>query len=407
MTRSFLLFTLALATTRVLLLGSGATPASAQPAPPVNPTPPETKPKQDPELQEALQRLFQERDVNRPIWRSGIGPLPYPELPRAHVRMYQFLIQLNQPAAARFQLELAIHDTPSDPEPYIILGEIALRERRIFEAKQDFNEAKRVLAAYTNVDRKKILEQQVLSGFALLAEADKDWKLANGNAEKWIGGPDAMASDHLTTLQVATIRDLENGKLADAKAQAEAALRIEASDPKKYSHSNVGRMLRGLVALWEKNWPEAEKYFQKIILENPNDFAARNNLALALVEQNDPDKRRRALTYAEANYRENKNSPDALSTLGWVRFRRHEFDQAGLALDQCLKATGGTLTNDVATYLAYVLYHQDRKWQAREILEGILKSDQPFSMRPEAKELYEKVKDEKRSPEATPAKGRR
>ena len=44
----------------------------------------------------------------------------------------------------------------------------------------------------------------------------------------------------------------------------------------------------------------------------------------------------------KANYRDNKNkSPDALSTLGWVYFRRDEFDQAGLALDQAVKATGG------------------------------------------------------------------
>ena len=54
----------------------------------------------------------------------------------------------------------------------------------------------------------------------------------------------------------------------------------------------------------------------------PNDFGARNNLALALVEQDDPAKKQRALDYAEANYRDNKDNPDALSTLGWVYFRR-------------------------------------------------------------------------------------
>ena len=141
-----------------------------------------------------------------------------------------------------------------------------------------------------------------------------------------------MAPDDLTTRQVVAIWALEKGKIAFAKEQAEAALRIEASDPKKYSGSNVGRMLRGLVALWEKDWPEAENYFQKVILENPNDFAARNNLALALVEQDDPAKQQRALAYAEANYRDNKNNPDALSTLGWVYFRRNEFDEAGGSL---------------------------------------------------------------------------
>ena len=100
---------------------------------------------------------------------------------------------------------------------------------------------------------------------------------------------------------------------------------------------------------------------------------------------------------------DNKTSPDVLSTLGWVYFRRNEFDLAGLALDQAGKANGGQLTNaDTATYVAHILYHQDKKWPAKEILENVLKSDRAFSMRPEAKELYEKVKDAK-NPEATPA----
>ena len=84
-----------------------------------------------------------------------------------------------------------------------------------------------------------------------------------------------------------------------------------------------------MVALWEKDWLEAEKDFQKVIYDSPNDFVARNNIALALVEQDDPAKKNKALTYAQTNYKDNNKSPDALSTLGWVCFKRGEFDQAG------------------------------------------------------------------------------
>ena len=124
---------------------------------------------------------------------------------------------------------------------------------------------------------------------------------------------------------------LEKGQIAFAKDQAEAALRIEASDSKKYGGSHLGHVLRGLVGLWEKNWTDAESCFQTILSESPNDFVARNNIALALVEQDDSEKKRRALDYAEANLRDTRNNPDALSTLGWVHFRRNEFDQAGAA----------------------------------------------------------------------------
>jgi tetratricopeptide (TPR) repeat protein len=399
--------------------------------------------------------------------------------------MYQILSQLNQPNAAKFELERAAHTTPSDPEPFVILGNLALSERRVAEATADYEKAQALLASYPNAARKKIIETQTLSGIAQVAEVWEDWigaearlrkflqlapddllahqRLARslfwqtkvqdaytvlkegkqidrenakkpgvreqfltpeaimaqfyeqyetsgsttGNAELWYNGALKNAKDDLATrLEVAKWALGKKGKLNMVKDQAEAALRIEAADnalppdQRKYAGSTVGRMLRGLVALWEKDWPEAEKYFEKIILESPNDFGARNNIALALVEQNDLTKKKRALDYAEANYRDNKNNADALSTLGWVYFRRNEFDQAGLALDQAIKAAGGNLTNaDTITYVAHILYHRDRKWETKALLEEILKSDRPFSMRPEAEKLYENVRDA-RKPDA-------
>ena len=92
--------------------------------------------------------------------------------------MYQILSQLNQPNAARLQLEEAINTNPSDPEPYIILGNIALQERRVAEATMDFEKAKQLLATYTNAKRKGAMEQQILSGIAQVAEAREDWKEA-------------------------------------------------------------------------------------------------------------------------------------------------------------------------------------------------------------------------------------
>ena len=92
--------------------------------------------------------------------------------------MYQILAQLNQAAPSRFELEVAIHTTPNDPEPYIILGNIALQDRRVFEATKDFEKAKQLLAKYTNADRKKAMEQQVMSGIAQVAEANEEWKAA-------------------------------------------------------------------------------------------------------------------------------------------------------------------------------------------------------------------------------------
>jgi tetratricopeptide (TPR) repeat protein len=474
MARSFLSFTFALATATLILFGAEAMPASAQPATPAA-SAAAPRARQYPEVQEAVQ-LFGRRQISEAIKALENLSRKNPELPSARVMAYEILMQMKEPNAARFQLELAIHITPSDPEPYIILGNIALQDRRIAEATMDFERAKQLLATYPNVSRKATMEPLTLSGIAQVAEAREDWKEAESrlreflrlapqdlmghqrlarslfwqgkagdaydtlkkakqidrdsaarnhtkelvmtpeaimarfydefegpkstNPEIWFKAALKTAPDDLATRQEVARWALDKGKLAFAKEQAEAASKIEVANS-KYSGSNVGHMLRGVVALWEKDWPEAEQDFQKIILENPNDSGAKNDIALALVEQEDPAKKQRALAYAEANYRDNKNNPDALSTLAWVYFRRNEFEQAGAAIEQAVKASNGNLSNDMATYLAHILYHRDKKWEAKELLDSILKDGRPFSMRPEALKLYEKVKDAARPAEAS------
>ena len=74
---------------------------------------------------------------------------------------------------------MAIHATPSDPEPYVILGNIALQERRVAEATMDFEKAKQLLAPIVHeCERKAAMEQQMMSGIAQVAEAVEDWKTA-------------------------------------------------------------------------------------------------------------------------------------------------------------------------------------------------------------------------------------
>ena len=539
MARSSSSFTFSLACATLVLLGGGVTPVSAQPATSTSSSGTATtapKPRQYPELQEGLRLLVGKHDLPAASKKFEDAARRYPELPSASVLMYQVLSQLGQPADARRQLEEAIKANCNDPEPYIVLGNDALGSGRAAEATTDFEKAKRLLRVYTNAERKASMEEQVLSGMALLAENRGDWneaearlrdylnfasddlvaharlarvlfwqgkaaeaydhlkkakqidrdrarkyrtleifltpeavmaqyydqfegpKSTTGNAEKWFRAAVKNAPDDLRAREVVANWALENGKIAFAKEQAEAALRIEAAHPGGYPDPNMRRVLRGRVGLWEKDWAAAEKYFEQIVLEDPskvvagNDFTSnslsvqdsvsvssvtlrndgtgmrsaageqvgngtamnhlattphfgeRNYLALALVEQEDPAKKQRALDYAEINSNENKYNTDALSTLGWVHFRRHEFDQAKLALDKAIKGSGGKMDPDTAVYMAHVLYHQGNKWQAKEILDGILKEDRWFSMRPEAQQLYEKVKDAARPARAAPAK---
>ncbi len=419
----------------------------------------------------------------------------HPALPSAHVMMYEIMKQMNQPNLARLQLDEAIQSNPRDPEPYFILGQMALQDRWVSQAGIDFEKAEELLAGYANVQRKENLEHQTQSGLATVAEGRGDWKDAEshlrnmlarlpedlvaqqrlaralfwqgkakeaynvltaakqidrdnakksgkpevvltpeailaqyydqfegpesktGNAEKLFKDALRMAPDDLPTRRAVAMWALEKGDIASAKQQAEAALRIE-SDPRygaKYRGSNLGRELRGLLALWEKDWPTAESNFEEVYRVDPSDVVNRNNLALALVKQNDTSepidasKKKRALELAEANYRDKARVPDSvwpevLSTLAWVHFRRGELDEAGLAIDQAIKAVGGLMNTspDTLTYMALILHRAEQDWNAKIILERVRRLDRAFSMKAEALKLYALVKDARNPSEAGP-----
>ena len=419
-----------------------------------------------------MRRPFNWYPALRTIWpcadKLKIAAKKYPELPSAHVYMYQILsdLRVDQPKLACAHLAEALKEDPSDPEPYLILGSIALQDKRIAEAAMDLDKARQLLASYTNIKRKPAIEQQTISGLALLAESRQDWKeaekllrgllraCARRSADLSAPGPSPVlarqgergvrsfeegeanrsrkcrqeswqrkvphSGSHLGKVllrvrgpafpesgEMVPVRSegsagglayapgrcpwaLDVDKIAFAKEQAEEVLRIEAADKllppaeQKYPNSSVGSILRGEVALSERDWPMAEDIFRKLLLAKPKNFVARNNLALALIEQDDPAQMRRAVEYAESNFADNPKETDALITLGWIYCRWAVIDHPTFRLARSVKGKEGDVVNaDTATRVAQALYDQGKKREAEVILEYLLKDDRQFSMRPE------------------------
>ena len=95
--------------------------------------------------------------------------------------MYQLLTEMKEPNAARLQLDEAVKANPGDPEPYVILGNLALQDLRLVEATMDFEKAKQLLAGYNVAKRKKakeVLALDAASGIARVAEIREDWPQA-------------------------------------------------------------------------------------------------------------------------------------------------------------------------------------------------------------------------------------
>ncbi len=399
-----------------------------------------------PEVTRAVER-FQQRDFDGALELLKKAAAEHADMPPAQIVMAQLFSQANQGNAVRISLEQAVAESPEDPEAYVIMGDIAMAQGRVTEASLLYDRAESALANFTRSPRRKsILDARNLSGLAAVAEARGEWELAEQrlrawqkldpenavclqrlararfqqrnpsdalkllreaaaldenvltpeaqlalfyhefgdqkNARIWMNNAIKIAPNNLRTRLVAGRWNLETNQLEDAEREAAAATKLD-------SKSLDANLFRGVVALFRKDYETAENYFQRAHLQSPGNFAASNNLALALIEQDNDEKRRRAFEYAVTNVRQNPRATEALSTYGWVQYRLGNIDEADRALQQA--AAAGTMSPDTAYYLAVVSAEKGRRDQAVQLLNAALNARQPFSQREEARVLLRQL----------------
>jgi tetratricopeptide (TPR) repeat protein len=397
------------------------------------------------EVSDALKR-FRTGDLEGAKTLLDTAFKKHPELPPPRLILVQWLAQSNQGAAVRNQLEQAVTEMPDDPEAYVIIGDLAVQGRRLTEAELVFKKAREVLANFKGDGRRKsVIERRVLQGLATVAQNRQDWTTAqkdweqllamdsknavalqqlawvlfqqqkptdaleklkaaqaadknvltpeailaqfyqrNGDkksAAKWMVAALTAAPKDLRTRIFATQWSLDTDQLQQAQQQADSALQLDPT-------SVDAHFLRGVVALYLKDYPKATECFQKVVSESPSSFPGSNNLALSLAEQDDTAKKK-ALEYAEMNARQFPNQAEAFSTLGWVYYKLGRLDEAETALRKAISS--GQLSADTAYYIARISVDRDRKDEARQLLEQALRSTAPFSMRSEAKSLLEQL----------------
>ena len=102
--------------------------------------------------------------------------------------MFYTLIRppLNQVNLAKAWLDQAFLQTPSDPEPWVIIGEFALQEKRLPEAEIDFAKADQLLKTYTNEAHKPMIQQAAFSGMVSVAESRQRWAQAQQRLEDFL-----------------------------------------------------------------------------------------------------------------------------------------------------------------------------------------------------------------------------
>lgn len=366
-----------------------------------------------------------------------------PDLSPVQVMMARLYLRANVPAAAWNCLEKAVIEDPNDPDAYVMMADIALRERRITEADLAYQKAEALLAKFDkSAKRKDDLQAPIYNGLASVGEARENWAEAQRQLQAWLtidpnnvnvmqrlarclvqqnnltdalaelkkaakvdpklltpeailarlceqAGNRESARKYMIQALIEAPKDL-NTRLAAARWAfeteqfAEALKQVEAA-MKQDSKSFDAKILRGMIAAFQKDYRTAEGYFEQAHLQSPEDFRASNNLALALAEQKDRSKWGRAKLVAEENKNRFPKSAEALSTYGWVLYRLGQVEEADKYLWAAI--SGGSFSPDTAYRLARVELDCNRADKAKTLLETALKTPGPFAMRQEAKAL--------------------
>ena len=408
---------------------------------------------QNQEVTGAINR-FRDRDIDgcRAILervKSNNAKMPPPG-----VMMAMLWLSVNQLGPARAELEDSVLKYPKDPEPYLMMGDLAFQDRRVTDADMLFKEATRLTAEYTeNAKRKRDFDIRCNAGSAAVAEARKQWEVAQKHLQAWIDLDPDNASAHqrmgivlfqlskpqealeqfreakkldqkAVQPELAMARLYDDAKKRDtAKKLIEAAIKEAPKDPtvllaaaqwylaqndleraksiaddalKLDGKSLEGRVVRGAIARVARDYATAEKFFYDAHLQSPGNFPASNSLALVLIESDDKDSRQRALEMAEANVAMHReNSPqqvNALTTLAWVYYKLGRREDAEKILAQITQ--NNALTTDGAYYVAKLLSDRGEKDRAQKILEEVLANEPMFATRPDAVDLLDKLKKE-------------
>ena len=380
------------------------------------------------------------------LWKEAVKKNK--DLPPAQAIMAQLFLQAKMPEEAQKALKQAVVDAPGDPEVYLHMAIIAMRERDIAKAEAFYEKANGMMSAFeTSAKRKALLQPQIYGGLSKVKEVRgdlagaqeviRDWlkldpssvevlqRLAyclfqqkdvegalerlraasktdgdmltpeavlaqfyersgdRENARKWMAAALAAAPKDLKTHLAVGEWAFGTGQFGEARKQAIAAIQIAPASLPAF-------LLRGSVALVEKDYTTAEFHFESALKRWPRDLAISNNLAIALIEQGDESKSRRALEYAEANVRQFPELAEAASTYGLVLYRLGRLDDAEKVL--CSPVCREDSSVDAAYIAACLAVDRGRRAEARELLENALKRTEPSMFRQEAEELLKQLK---------------
>jgi Tfp pilus assembly protein PilF len=353
-----------------------------------------------------------------------------PALPPTDLTLAKMYFAANNPAAARASLEKTAMENPADPEPYVLIAELATRERRSIEADALYNQGLQLAEKFTeNPRRKRNLQIRSLTGRALVAHERRNWPAAvedlrslikldpeNGMAHYRLGVALFMQKKYkegYTEFQEAKKWDKNKQFPAPEVAAAlmydqldmpteaqkafDQAMRTSGNDAKsltaygqwliktgsvqkaeqvlaearKTNPDDLNLLiLSGVAARMNNKMKPAEDFFVQAWGMSPANIEVINQLALLLIEQPEQAKRERALQFAGISSTLSSQNADAQMTLAWVFYQLERVGDAEVSLRNALQL--GNLSPDSRFLIAKILVDQRKEDQAKQVLQDAL-----------------------------------
>ncbi|QDU54739.1 tetratricopeptide repeat protein [Aeoliella mucimassa] len=284
-------------------------------------------------------------------------------------------------AAAEADLNAWIAEDPEAASAYNRLGLVLFMEGREKEGYDAFTKAKelneklpspfvsaaamyqRLANVPENSENKASYESKAKQSFERAYQADKNDETTLVSYSEWL---------------------IRSGDLAQAEKVLAAARTAQPT-------SHQIQLLSGVLAEMTGKPAEAEKFYNQTLALSPGNRDASNQLAQLLIKSDDEEVQARAEAVARLNARLNENNSDVNLTLAWVLRKRNKGAEANQAFTRGIRL--GQPNADSTLLIAKLLVEQERKKDARAVLENALKNDQGiFVHRAEAEALLESLK---------------
>jgi tetratricopeptide (TPR) repeat protein len=270
---------------------------------------------------------------------------------------------------ARQHLETALSIKPEDP----------LTRRRYAQALFQLNDMDQ---AYQELQQAAALDAESepaeISMARLYGAQGK-----HDQAEAWIKRGLAKQPDNFRAIVTYASWLMDRGRTEAAAAEAKRAMQ-------KSPESTEVKTLLGGLALTLGKYETAEQYFRSLSNAEPGNFEYSNQLALSLIEQDDPQKQQQALQLAEVNARQYPNAEPALSTLGWVHLRMGREELARQTLQRAVSA--GRVSADTVYFYARAHATEQPPDELRALLQKAIESDGRFTHRKAAQRWIDQLR---------------